>query len=193
MKKFFQFFSIIAMAIAAVSFASCDKDDDKGNDENEVDVPVRQLYAQYAACINEEFLKYGEMTVTFEANNETKTYKMSEAPTSTLDLVSYIGVEMTVPVRKLVIPVFEVTMKPVKATVKIELSEAGKQACAEASEEEDMPFVMMHMLGRCDAEGNFTESEDAICAKKISSGVYVRMLPEFIDMIAKGDLVSKEL
>ena len=188
MTKFFAFCSVIAMAIAAVSFASCDKDDDK---TTELDPKPTVTYAKYVARISDDFLKYGEMTVTFEANNESKTYKMSEVQKSTLDLKPLAGEDRKLAVHELVIPAFEVKSKPVQVTIKYELSEAGKKACAAAAEGDKFDFVMIHTLGECNEKGEFKEG--VTDTKKISLDCPLNRMEEFLETIRRGELISKKL
>lgn len=192
MKKFFSFFSVLAMAIAAVSFTSCEKDDDPTND---IDVPQAKTYAKYVARVSDDFLKYGDVTVTFVANNETKTYKMSETASTVLDLHTLVDdVTGKLSVHELVIPVFEVKSKPVKATVKFELSEAGKKACEAAADDLDMVFLWTHGLGECNEDGAFKAGEKHVSTTKCTE-ISVKNLPALLGIshYTEGSLVSKEL
>lgn len=74
MKKFITFFSFITLAVIAVSFISCSKDEDEPDDPK----PEYVKSGSFKVAIADSIFDYCDIEVVVKFDNETKTYKLDE-------------------------------------------------------------------------------------------------------------------
>ncbi|MCQ2189581.1 MAG: hypothetical protein MJZ00_06690 [Paludibacteraceae bacterium] len=121
-----------AMAMSAVSFASCSKDND--DDDDYVYEKTAKQQSLLTVKLTEDHFEYGDFIVTLEYDGIKHEYKMSEMPRMNDDLNVQGG---SFDCRVLSVPEFEHNT-PVNLYSKFELNEAGRQKIANANENDEV-------------------------------------------------------
>lgn len=181
MSKIFNTLATIAIASSAV-LVSCGDDEPVVIDKVEDPTPQN---AHYVAIMTEEFFEYGEITLTLIHDDDTTYYKMDES-TKVDDIIDDTATKALfeleekdkIPGRKIDLSEIEFYMHPVKAFLNVELTEAGKQKIANASETDEMKWFYLssslgeHAKGKCHCQ---------IYDTRFYDGVYIKDLEGFLD------------
>ncbi len=164
MKKIFSIFCYAILAMTAVSFYSCDKEECE--DEYETQTEETPRYARLVASVSDNILEYGDIVLTLKGNQINKECRLSKG--KAVDSLAYKVFESfeedeypgKIAGHEVEIPVFECTKDSLIVTSKFELSEAGKQKMANAKPGEEEDFACELDFGLCTKDGIFISGDD---------------------------------
>lgn len=190
MKRKFSYFIFALLAMTTMTFVACDNDDDNKNDERE-ELNEQKNYASLVAKVSEEIFEYGDLIITMEHDGKSDSYHVSQGThvdSLDLDLLAFFDESLTLAGRVFSLPSVECTNKPVKFTVKYELSEDGKQKIANATDENIFEYIVYQLeYGRCNAEGKLFDgrtnrNQDVIQEIELAN-LYDRLEDSFKDLV----------
>lgn len=160
MKKIISFFCYAILAMTAVSFYSCDKEECE--DVYETQTEETPKHARLVAVVSDNILEYGDLVLTLKGNQINKECRLSKGKAvdslaseilRAFDAGKIAGHEVE-------IPVFECTKDSLIVTAEFELSEAGKQKIANAKPSEEENFAYELDFGLCTKDGIFISGDD---------------------------------
>ncbi len=132
MKKFLSKIMFAAVAVlSAAGFTSCNNSDD----DPYVPTPDATLYGKAVVKVSESVFEYATATLVLEYDGQTKSFPLNESTkvAKDKDMSDVFGADKAA-ARVLDVPVFSYKNAPVKATIKYELTEAGKKKLADEPE-----------------------------------------------------------
>lgn len=146
MNKYFRTFMTAMVVFSSGFLISCGDDD--GPIKEEPKQPTIQ-YAHYRAVMHKDFFDYGDVTLTLIHDGDTTYYKMDEstvvdniADDPSINALFDIEIGDNLPGRMIDLPI-EFNVHPVKALLKVELNEAGRQKVANASGDEKLGYFYL--------------------------------------------------